>query len=221
MPPTKRKSRAKPPEQHQRAGRPSPIDTIIGHHPDTGEPITVADRIVNALQVGTYFEHATAGAGIRKETAYEWLRVAGRLRLRARGAPITNLDPKPTGHELRCLAFSDAVDEAMGVLAIASMTLVERLARGGIPQVTVTEKVDAAGVLIERTTRTEHTLPSERALLWRLERRFPALYGNRVEVTAHVDGVVVQSVEERADELAGALDVYLQGVEAGKVTTDG
>src|SRR5437660_1070835 len=90
-------------------GRPSLIDAIVGCD-DEGSEFTVADRIVAGLRAGNYFEQATAAAGIHKETAYGWLRVAAQTRIRAKGRTLEDL--QLCDHERRCVEFSDAVVRA-------------------------------------------------------------------------------------------------------------
>lgn len=208
---TKRKPRTKPAPTGNPPGRPSPIDVVVGEHPETGAPITVGDRIVNSCRAGCYFEPSAIAAGVTKETAYEWLRVAGRLRLRARGRPLEELDPAPTAHELRCLAFSDAVDEAQGVWEVGANMDLERLGRGGMKVVTVTEKHDAQGKLLEKTTKTETLAPNANVLTWRLTRRHPERYSQKIDVEGHIDGKITFTVEERAANLAEGLELYLAG----------
>lgn len=194
------------------AGRPSVIDQILRYRND-GTPITVADQIVNALRAGSYFETACASAGIHKETAYGWLRTAARLRLRARGVPLEKVkDPKPTAFELRCVRFSDAVAEAESSWEVGALATLEQLARGGTEVVIETKKTNPEGVTLETTTRTETLGPNPQVIEWRLERRFPARYGRRVEVSGPDGGPMVLSTEDRAEALAETLTTYLQGV---------
>lgn len=218
MPPAKTRTRKKAPTPARTPGRPSPIDAVIGHREGTGEPITVAERIVASIRAGNYFEPAAAAAGITKITAYEWLKVAGHLRLRARGRPVTTLDPAPSAHELRCLEFSNAVDEAQAIWEVGANTQLEQLARGGLEVVTTTVKTLASGD-VETTVKTEKLAPNAQVIEWRLTRKFPARYGERIQVDGRVDGRVEFTVAERAQTLAGDLAAYLAGHDAGQATT--
>jgi hypothetical protein len=192
------------------SGRLSDIDTIVGRTEDG--PVTVADRIVNGLRAGAYFEQAVAAAGVAKDTAYGWLRIAGKVRIRARGSLDTI---ELTHHETNCLRFSDAVAEAEASWEVGALALLEQLARGGIEQLREVVKVDANGTVLERTTTREHTLPSAQVLEWRLERKIPERYGRRVEIGLDAGGPVL-SEEERADALVDVFSAYLQGVEDAK-----
>lgn len=185
-------------------GRPSPIDSTIGD--ENGVPITVADRIVRGLRLGNYFEQAAAAAGVHRETAYGWLRVAGKARIRARGRSIDDL--ALTDHERRCVEFSDAVAAAEAQWEVGTLARLEQLGRGGLTRTHETIRYDADGNLIDRTVRTETLPPNAQVLEWRLTRRFPERYGQRVE---RLDGASLTE-EEHAAALVDSLDAYLEGV---------
>lgn len=190
-------------------GHPSPLSRIIGQRED-GTTVTVADQIINARRAGAYIEHAAANAGITKETVYEWLRVAGRARIRAKGRPVTELDL--TDHERECLGFSDAVAEAEGQWLVNQVATLESLARGGVQQVTTIIETDSQQQVVKSTTRTTHTLPNAAVIMWRLERAFPQQFGRRIEVTTPPTAL---SDAERAAELLTGIQSYLEGHDDG------
>lgn len=203
-------------------GRPSPIDAIVGQREIDGRfvDITVADRIVEGLQVGNYFEHACAAGGVTKETGYEWLRVAGRALIRARGRDLVDVDFED--HERRCIEFSDAVAVAESQWVARANATLEQLARGGLITTHTTIKrgpspgLDENGDVIpgpelERTVRTETHLPNAAVLMWRLEKRFPSLYGNRLELVSPGHAL---TTEERAAELITGIEGFLGDVAA-------
>lgn len=197
-------------------GQPSKIDAIVSHR-DDGTPITVFDRIVSALRVGQYFEHATAQAGVSKETAYGWLRLAGRLKIEAKGQLVDVA--AITAHEARCIEFSDAVAEAESSWEAGALATLERLARGGVKVTKTVTKRDGAGdgaKVLEVTTTEEVLAPNAQVIEWRLTRRFPGRYGQRVEITGADGGPLVMSVEDRTDALASQFEAYLAGVDATK-----
>lgn len=196
-----------------RVGHPSAIDVIVGQD-DDGNPITVAERIVEAIRVGSYIEPAAKRAGVPKQTVYEWLHVAGKLRLAARGQPIPA--QYLTEHELACLRLADAVDRAESEFEIGALGLLQRLARGGIEVKTTTTKTFADGSS-ETTTKIEHTLPNIAALTWRLARRFPDRYHAHLQVSGEVE--VTLTDDERTAELVDTLDAYLQGVADAETPT--
>ena len=143
----------------------------------TTSTLTVAEVIVEAITAGAYFEHATAAAGVTTSTGYDWLKRGARAATAIAKGDTTR--SKLGAMDRRCLEFSEAVERAEAQWAVGANIVLERLARGGIEQRTVTEKRDNNGALVERTTKTEATLPAAQVLEWRLERRFPDQYGRR------------------------------------------
>lgn len=186
-------------------GRPSNIDTVIGTDA-TGADITIADAIVNALRAGAYFEEAAISSGVTKETAYEWRRVAGRARLRT----STNTTAKLNPHETKCVAFSDAVDQARAQWEIGVLGTLEREGRGGVlleEELIEYDGVGPGAAVVKRTVRRSNSRPDVRVLLWRLERTMPHKYGRRVEVTG-VDGEPLFSDEERTALMVEAFESF-------------
>ncbi len=198
-------------------GRPTKIDQIVGtrtiEHKDGSTEevnVTAADRILSALRTGNYFEQACAAAGVHKETAYGWLRRGAQAVARAAmlNLPVEELDLPPT--DLRYVEFSDAVAQAEAQWEVQANTLLENAARGGVTEVTVTEKHDANGNLVETTTRTTTLPPNVQVIEWRLTRRYSERYYPRVGFVfpAVADEL---SVEDKAEVLAGELRAFLAG----------
>ena len=199
----------------------SEIDAVVGYteppEPKDGEPrqepqpIRLWERIVEAVRVGNYLEPAIKRAGVPKSTVYGWLEVAGRLRIKARGADI---DPKTLSpFESVCLAMSDALDAADGMWEVGALATHERIMRGGIPLSTVTEEWDqtvSPPVIVKRKVVTSHTLPDARAIEWRLQHRMRERWGDRIEVRGEI--AVTIDDEERAEDLVRTLDAYLEGL---------
>jgi hypothetical protein len=194
--------------------KPKPRNQITpGRRPPTtrgpGRPRRHPDEkiIVDRLTIGAYFEEATASAGIHKSIAYEWLRTGRTASIAvAEGARTPS---SLTRHEQRCVTFSDAVDVAEAEWMIRANLQLERLGEGGIEQVTTTEKVDENGNVIERTTKTERTLPSDRVLTWRMEKKDPQRYGRRLALEGVEDGPPVK-VEQRVESIIEALAAFKQ-----------
>lgn len=187
--------------------RPSGIDRVLRHDRD-GNPITVADHIAQAIAAGNYFEQACQSAGVAKSTAYRWLSTGAKA-----AQAINKLGPDAvtlTRNDRRCLEFWDAVTEAEARWEVSAVTQLEQLGRGGAQKVTITERVDPNGQLIEKTIRTETLPPDARVLMWRLERRFPDRYGHRVEFVGSVHETV-EDREERLDLLAAQVEAFLAG----------
>lgn len=158
-------------------GRTSEIGKVV-RYDDDGQPVTVAQAIVEAVQVGFYMEPAIAATGVAKPTVYLWMKTAGLARLRAKGDTAT---AELTEHERACCDFLDALEAAKGMWEYGANCDLDRLGRGGIPTEVVTIKVDAEGKT-ETTTRTTATLPDAKVLMWRLERAVPSRYGQRIQI---------------------------------------
>jgi hypothetical protein len=197
-------------------GRPSNIDTVLRNverrDPETGEitlvPVTVFSHIVDALRVGMYLEPAILSTGISKSTVYAWLKTAGTITLAHSGREVNR--NKLSAHERRCLDFLEAVDEAQHSWELRALADHSRIERGGWQSVTVREKVNAAGEVVERTTTSETMAPDARAIEWRLTRRFPERYSQRVVLSGDFDEL---SDTDRALGLADAVGAYLAGRE--------
>jgi hypothetical protein len=193
--------------------RPSKIDQVVGYRPGpNGEQLPVAawERIVQALRTGNYFETACASAGVHRETAYGWLRTAAQLVARA---AVQNVDPDDlvlSPYESTCLVFSDAMVRAEAEWEVHAISVLEQLGFGLLSATTTRVKTDAAGEVLETVTTTEALVPDAQVLQWRLTRRFPERYSQRVQV-ASVD-VAGDGPEAAAARLAGEVRAYLQGV---------
>lgn len=199
------------------AGRPSKIDAQVIR--PNGTVTTVAERIVELLASGMYLERAAAEVQVHKATVYGWLAAATQARVGHA------LGRRTTRHEQRCLAFSDAVDQAEARHEATSLALLERLARGGIEQKQVTEKYERQMVsrddgtvgydlvLVERTERTQQTLPSVAAITWKLTRRYAERWGDRITVdTGDADAAAARgAADELRAYLAGAADGHQAG----------
>lgn len=201
-------------------GRPSRINEVIGtrtvQHPDgttTTEPVTVAERITEALRSGQYVETAAAMAGVHRDSVFSWLRIGANIN--GAVAAGTRTRRSLTAHEKRCAEFSDAVDEAQRMSEGIDVTRLAQLAAGGVPLTTVVTKYDAQGNVVERTERTEHTLPSAQVLTWRLERRFPHRWGRKTEVSGPEGGPIAVEVEQ------AGVEALLGLVERMEQTDDG
>lgn len=168
-----------------------------------GRDITAAEQIVASIRAGNYVETAAAAAGIAKETLYEWLRVGAN----ARHKPAHGKGSR-TAHERRCIEFSDAVAAAVAASESEAVARLEQIARGGLAVKVETVKVDATGNVIERTTRTEQTLPDARVLEWRLERRFSKRWGQKgsLEVTGADGGPIIVDTLDARTMIERALD---------------
>jgi hypothetical protein len=188
-------------------GQPSAIDAIVGER--DGVPQTVADVIIEQVVQCQYWQDACALAGVDIETANGWLRNAGKIKIRAKGRSIEDLDL--TEHEVHCWHFSAAVTKARALACQSMLMQLDALGRGGLLQ-EVVSVVDEEGEAKKTTTTTRYTLPDKQVLEWRLTRLFPEKFMERIEVTQQVGKV---SDADRAEGLVEALSSYLEGVEDG------
>lgn len=195
-------------------GRPSKIDQPAKVLPD-GTELSIGDAVVHAVGLGQEYTAAAKGAGISTATLHTW-RVNG---ARARTALLRGRNPN--ARDARLIAFLDALERAE---SNAELERLSRIAHAAQPQqvVKVVEKVAVTKAadgtvteqLIERTTTTETRPGQWTADAWWLERRMPAKYARRLELSGPEGGAI--PIEDRARTLAESLAEYLQGVEDGK-----
>lgn len=171
-----------------RTGRPPKLDLIIAHeaHPDTGadQPVTIADRILQALTAGTPEAGAAASVGLSVTALRDWRTEGNRLNQQLAAGTLNR--SHLSHHQRRLADFAVEATRAIGEWEVRSNTILESLAAGGLVVETVTRKtmmVEGAEVETERTVRKETLLPDRQVLQWRLARRFPDRYSERREIT--------------------------------------
>lgn len=199
------------------AGRPSKVDQVIGRDA-AGQPVTVSDRIIQALRAGNFVEEAAAAAGINKTTIYEWLLVGARAANDVAEGRIKR--SKLTKYQRRLIEFSNSVAQADGEWVVGTNATLERLGRGGVEQVTVRETVtlvrDANGVPtgeeeVQRVTTTSRSMPNSAVLMWRLARR-SAKYGRPMFDSGGAD--------EPAEQRVGNLMAKVLELQAAELPDD-
>lgn len=184
--------------------RPTRMHDVL-HVTTDGREVTVRDRILDAITAGNYIECAAALAGIHKDTFYEWLKVGAQASADLHSGRRTEADL--TEHDHDCRSFSDAVVEAQARSEARDVAQLAELARGGRKIESSTVKKDAAGNVVETTTRTEVAEPSAAVLQWRLERRFPDKWGRRRIEVSGPDGEPIP-VEARVAGLVAAARAF-------------
>ena len=169
------------------------------------------DSIIDTVRNGGFLSDAAAKAGVRRASVHEWLREGARVavqveRARAAGLP----DPVLSESQRLSLELSERMAVADAELRAEAHELLVRAARA-VTKVTETVRRDAAGQVIERTTKKEVSTGSLHALTWLLERRFPDLYGPRMVV--HEVPVFDPSADRRESlaELIAALPEMVDG----------
>lgn len=204
-------------------GRPTKIDQVVAYigRGDDRRGVTAADRIVESLRMGDYFETAAAAAGVTKETAYHWLRTGADANAQLNRANLHGRKPpRLTKFQDQCRSFSDAVAAATAEWHASALTTLELLGRGGMKVTKVSERTevvrqpDGSTVeqVVERRTTTETLAPNAAVLMWRLTRRFPDRYGHRVELVPGND-LVVDPLDD--PDLAGSLADQLAEFQRG------
>lgn len=198
-----------------RTGRPPKLDEIIGTKlvknaaGDVEQaPITRIEQIVADIRVGLNAERACARAHIDRDTLKDWERTASQVRTGL--AQGTIAPSKLTTKQQRCVEFSAALHDAELEWELQANLLLQGLAQGGRKLEVVTTRVRSDGK-VETTTKTETTEPDKDVLKWRLMRRFPDIYTERVVIEGTgEDGAI--PVEVRARSLAEAVERLAAGV---------
>lgn len=168
MPP--RKKDPQPP------GRPSRIDQPITLA--DGSSTTIGARIVDLIgTTGAYAERAARSAGVPKATFYGWLERAALAREKLAQHPSLKLP----AHDVSCMQFADAVEDAEARYEMTSLTALERLGQGVVRLETVVEKYEVdpttgEGKLVERTVKSTGLAPNPNVIMWKLVRKFPERY---------------------------------------------
>lgn len=148
-----------------------------------GQPITVADRILNAVKVGTPLAGAASCVGITVVTLHQWMRDGARIERTL----YANPDAELTDYDRRAAAFSYEIAHAIGEWEYRANEILEGLAVGGTEIVTITQKVrkkdDGTEEVLETSRKTEKLGPNPEVIKWRLRTRFPDRYAERVEVS--------------------------------------
>lgn len=195
----------------ERLGRVNEIHTVIDQR-DGGEvQVTRLDRIIETFRVGGTIADAAARAGVARQCLYDWQRKG--VRVRAELIAGTKRDAELTADDLDYLAYVEAVEKAESEGKLLLLGLNDRLARGGIPLTTTTVKTDATGNVVERTEKTEHTLPDGAAIRWALQCRWPDEFQPRQKVELAGQVAIEGQPADRAADLAESLRAYLDGIE--------
>lgn len=186
----------------------SQIATVVDTAPD-GTPITVADRVVTALETGQYVEVAAATAGVSRVTVLNWLRTGASVRARA-ARDKRDL----TEHEAACVDFADRVNRTLARVEMEELAAIRAAGMETQQRRVVVRKVTDGdkGRVSHVEERTEDVLPDWRALAWRAERRWVQRWGRRdaLEITSGDD-------EDTSVDIAGLLAAKLQALRDGSL----
>lgn len=191
------------------------LNTVIAHKAD-GSPLRARDAILDWLREGFPWDTAILRSSIDPSTMRKWLATAARAREHA----LINPDAKLTVEARDLIVFAKQVDQAQAEGEQRYWSNMHELARGNLSKTTTTIKLvaqaGAAGnpqrgvppgfVELERTVKSERTLPQFRALQWILENR----YGRRLPLDVRVTEVGALSDDERAEAIGDAMEHWLR-----------
>lgn len=187
-----------------RTGRPNKLDAVATRRRD-GTPVTVAEQIIERVQLGMTHATAARSAGVSRDTMHRWRLDGARLRALQASGELR----RPTANQQRLIDFSDNLDRAEAEAEAIRLGIVQGAAIGGGTITKTTRKVDTQGNILETTTVTETIRPDWRAAAWWLERRRDG-YTPRVELTG-ADGAPLVPEGDAARDLADSLRAYLEG----------
>lgn len=204
------KPKRRSPGGRPQEGRPPKLDQVVDHT-DDGRPVTAAEKIIELTRtVWAPWDLVAKAAGVTPQSVSFWRREGGLARGKlARGEKVTP-------NQRRYAEFLSALEKAEGQAVADRLGIIHGAAEGGRQRTKVVEKTTVRdGVeVIERTVTTTTDAPEWTAAAWMLERRLTALFGRtRVEVTG-ADGAPLVPKEQRADDLAAALEGFLAGARA-------
>lgn len=146
--------------------------------------------------------------GIQREVVADWIRRGTQCLSDLHQGRIVDDDLSP--YEQQCVEFTKATAAAETDGKLFLVGMVQKMAQGGQPVETVTEKVDAVtGQVLERTVKKHALLPSLRAMTWLLESKWPAEFrASRLGP----GGVVLDGSGELGDEQIGWVQSFIGGV---------
>lgn len=166
-------------------------------------PVRVIDRVVETLQANAFLHDAAARSGIAVETLRQWRRkgVEASTLILAGKKRRSDFDT----HTKRCIELAAAMERAEADARLLLLGALTQMARGGLEQTRVVEKVDAeSGNVLERTEEVRKLLPDPRSITWLLSHRYPGDFAPRIEITGPEGGPV--QVESARDRLLTAIE---------------
>lgn len=176
---------------------------------------TIAEAIIDYVRNdGLKPETATSAAGLSVNALRNWYNIAGKATIRQTADPTTQL----TSYEEQCRDLVTKVTSASAEWEQAENARLTGAEEGGHTARVVREvrkfkgPNDKEGWVAQRTTELKSIPPDPRVTMWRLEKRFPSEYGNKVAIS--VEDLAL-SDEEKAESLAEQLSAYLEGRDDG------
>lgn len=165
---------------------------------DDGEPITVADTVLDWLARGHPRNVALAHAGISTSTFNEWLRAAARASATVQANPAAKL----TANERALIDFHERVEHATALGEGKHWKTIDDLATGGLSKTTVVIKTYPDGTT-EQIQRAERLPPSFQAAKFMLE----SVYGRITPLDIRVADALTD--DEALGHFADAMERWL------------
>lgn len=178
---------------------------VVGYREVDGQQVavTVMDRVEETIRQGCFLHDAAARVGVSIETLRRWITngnaaaadlLAGRRRLSGM-----------TAHEKRCIELADRVERAEAEAKLVLTGTAMKVARGGFKRIETTRRATGTGPP-EVTVKEVEVGPDSHMLSWMLAHRFPADFGNRLEVTGAGGGPVRVDAGPALERLREALE---------------
>lgn len=195
-------------------GRPSSLGKII--YEIDGRLITAKERIPELMRAGMFLEPASSCAGVFPSTVHDWLRVGALAFNQKHTAEQLDMPLSLTPHQQACMEFNEAVTRSVAEYELECTIIQGQLIRGGLKTTKTTVKrgppklvngKSQPGDIIEESTVTEVLAPNPTVLAWRMTRRWPDRYGNRLTLDGATDGQVTD--EDAAEQLIGSIEEFL------------
>lgn len=212
-----------PPKERPSTGRRwVDLDDVVDNRQAGGKtvPVTLLDKCLETLRFGGTVADAASRLSITKETFHEWVRKGESLAadLLSGRRTAASLDK----NEARAVRFANETGQAIAERKLYLLSLLHQRAQGDGERTIVTEKLadDPANPgqlkVVERSTRVEQREPSEKAIMFLLERGYREDWGPHTVVTGPDGGPVKIEDTTPIDKLMAMLAAkaeQLQGVE--------
>lgn len=171
-----------------------------------GKTVRVIDRAVEVTRLGGNHTDVAARCGIAREVVYEWERTGTKTAADVHAGRRTLADCSK--HERKCFDFVQAMVEAEVEKKLYLLGISEQVAVGGRDVLTVKEKYDAAGNIIERVEQTETQAPNPQMLRYLLAVHWPDQFSERRvhELTGPAGGPIAVEVTPVVDQLLADLE---------------
>jgi hypothetical protein len=198
-------------------GRPSKLGAVVD---DRGT--TVAEAIVRRIEQTGIAAEAASSVGVSRHVFHGWVRDGRRIAMRKLADP----DLRLTLAERRLADFATAVVEAEDAWHLRTLARLEQIGHGGTIVETITEQVEPVlnddGTpklddrdqpvykVVGRSVKRQTLGPDAPTLRWRLERKYPHLYGPQARIELSIPELstlgegpsVASSLVERLEALA-------------------